>query len=80
MSRAMQEPWPGRNSARADETMVQISIRVPFWYREKIAALNKRKSIASNVVDLIAERIPQERGVPRMTDTGVVEYNELVSE
>ena len=53
--------WPGRDPSRADEQLVQLNIRVPFWYKQKLQAVNPKRTVAENILQVLAQEVPQER-------------------
>ena len=54
-------PWTQPRSLRytaPEDVMVQVSIRMPFWYREKLQRYNETESIAMILLELAARFVP----------------------
>lgn len=48
-------PWNYTDDPR--DVAVQVSVRMPFWYREKIQALAPHQSVAQIMLDLVGRHV-----------------------
>lgn len=53
--------FPKRNPEDPNDASVQIMLRVPHWYRQKLQKVDPRASVPSIVLDLLGKEVPPER-------------------
>ena len=51
-------PFPRKDPTDPSDASIQVMIRMPFWYAEKLQRRDKTKTVAGNAMTILAEAVP----------------------
>jgi len=51
-------PFPPRDPTDPNDASIQVMIRVPYWYAEKLQARDRTKTVAGNMMSIVAKEVP----------------------
>jgi hypothetical protein len=63
-------PFPVRNPDDPEDASVQIMVRVPFWYHQRIQKIDKTKSVSAICLDLLGRHVSQDKKRARLPRSG----------
>lgn len=50
--------FPPKDPSDPSDASVQVMIRVPHWYAQKLQNVDKSKTVTANVLSLLAGQVP----------------------
>jgi hypothetical protein len=65
-ARRTKSPFPVRDPSDPEDASVQIMIRVPFWYHQRLQKIDNTKSVSAICLDLIGRHVSQDKKRARL--------------